>query len=27
VFLTTPDAPVVDGAAMFHVNGGSLCPA
>jgi DNA replication and repair protein RecF len=27
VFLTTPDAPVVDGAAMFHVNGGSLVPA
>jgi len=27
VFLTTPDAPVVNGAAMFHVNGGSLCPA
>jgi len=27
VFLTTPDAPVVDGAAMFHVNGGSLFPA
>jgi len=26
VFLTTPDAPVVNGAAMFHVNGGSLCP-
>jgi len=27
VFLTTPDAPVVDGAPMFHVNGGSLGPA
>lgn len=27
VFLTTPDAPVVDGAAMFHVNGGSVAPA
>jgi DNA replication and repair protein RecF len=24
VFLTTPDAPVVEGAAMFRVNGGSL---
>ena len=27
VFLTTPDIPVVDGAAMFHVNGGSLTTA
>jgi len=27
VFLTTPDAPVVEGAAMFHVNGGSLTSA
>jgi len=27
VFLTTPDAPVVDGAATFHVNAGSLSPA
>lgn len=27
VFLTTPDISVVDGAAMFHVNGGSLYPA
>ena len=24
VFLTTPDAPVVNGAAMFHVHGGSV---
>ncbi len=27
VFLTTPDVPVVDGAATFHVNAGSLSPA
>ena len=27
VFLTTPDIAAVDGAAMFHVNGGSLSPA
>jgi DNA replication and repair protein RecF len=27
VFLTTPDVPAVDGATMFHVNGGSLSPA
>lgn len=27
VFLTTPDVPTVNGAAMFHVNGGSLNPA
>ena len=27
VFLTTPDTPTVDGAAMFHVNGGSLTSA
>jgi len=27
VFLTTPDIPAVDGAAMFHVNSGSLSPA
>jgi DNA replication and repair protein RecF len=27
VFLTTPDASVVDGAATFHVNAGSLSPA
>jgi DNA replication and repair protein RecF len=27
VFLTTPDTPTVDGAAMFHVNGGNLTSA
>jgi DNA replication and repair protein RecF len=27
VFLTTPDASAVDGAATFHVNAGSLSPA
>jgi DNA replication and repair protein RecF len=27
VFLTTPDAPAVDGASMFHVSGGSVDPA
>jgi recombinational DNA repair ATPase RecF len=27
VFLTTPDALDVNGAAMFHVNGGSLTTA
>ncbi len=27
VFLTTPDAPMVDGAAVFRVNGGSVTPA
>src|SRR5262249_8415333 len=27
VFLTTPDVPTVTGAAMFHVDGGSLSPA
>lgn len=27
VFLTTPDTPVVNGAAMFHVNGGRVTPA
>ena len=27
VFLTTPDVPVVEGAALFHVSGGSLYPA
>lgn len=27
VFLTTPDVPTMNGATMFHVNGGSLSPA
>ncbi len=27
VFLTTPDAPTVDGAAVFQVDGGSVAPA
>jgi recombinational DNA repair ATPase RecF len=27
VFLTTPDVPAANGAAMFHVNGGSLTSA
>jgi recombinational DNA repair ATPase RecF len=27
VFLTTPDSPAVEGAAVFHVEGGSVTPA
>jgi len=27
VFLTTPDTPAVEGAAVFHVAGGSVAPA
>jgi hypothetical protein len=27
VFLTTPDTPAVEGAAVFHVNGGNISAA
>ena len=27
VFLTTPDVTTANGAAVFHVNGGSVAPA